>query len=119
MLYKEKIISMREFDEKEYSYKRLLAEYRSAIERQLSQWQSDLTTQQIGIAEIQSQESQFLKEKELYRMHQKVWGNLFLINSIKELVTPIYYFKMYRLENTGDCLTLFDALLDRSGGSSW
>lgn len=76
MLYKEKIISMREFDEKEYSYKRLLAEYRSAIERQLSQWQSDLTTQQIGIAEIQSQENQFLKEKELYTIKAPVSGTI-------------------------------------------
>ena len=76
MLYKEKIISMRDFDEKEYSYKRLLAEYRSAIERQLSQWQSDLTTQQIGIAEIQSQESQFLKEKELYTIKAPVSGTI-------------------------------------------
>ena len=76
MLYKEKIISMREFDEKEYTYKRLLAEYRSAIERQLSQWQSDLTTHQISIAEIQAQESQLLKEKELYTIKAPVSGTI-------------------------------------------
>jgi len=76
MLYKEKIISMREFDEKEYIYKRLLAEYRSAIERQLSQWQSDLTTHQIAIAEIQAQESQLLKEKELYTIKAPVSGTI-------------------------------------------
>lgn len=76
MLYKEKIISMREFDEKEYTYKRLLAEYRSAIERQLSQWQSDLTTHQIAIAEIQAQESQLLKEKELYTIKAPVSGTI-------------------------------------------
>lgn len=76
MLYKEKIISMREFDEKEYTYKRLLAEYRSTIERQLSQWQSDLTTHQIAIAEIQAQESQLLKEKELYTIKAPVSGTI-------------------------------------------
>lgn len=76
MLYREKIISMREFDEKEYTYKHLLAEYRSAIERQLSQWQSDLTTQQIGMTEIQSQENQLLKEKELYTIKAPVSGTI-------------------------------------------
>jgi len=76
MLYKEKVISMREFDEKEYTYKRLLAEYRSTIERQLSQWQSDLTTHQIAIAEIQAQESQLLKEKELYTIKAPVSGTI-------------------------------------------
>lgn len=76
MLYKEKVISMREFDEKEYTYKRLLAEYRSTIERQLSQWQSDLTTYQIAIAEIQAQESQLLKEKELYTIKAPVSGTI-------------------------------------------
>lgn len=75
-LYKEKIISMREYDEKEYTYKRLLAEYRSAIERQLSQWQSDLTTHQISIAELQAQESQLLKEKELYTIKAPTSGTI-------------------------------------------
>lgn len=75
-LYKEKVISMREYDEKEYSYQRLLAEYRSAVERQLSQWQSDLTTHQIGIAEYQAQERQYLKEKDLYTIKAPVSGTI-------------------------------------------
>lgn len=75
-LYNEKVISMREYDEKEYSYRRLLAEYRSTLQRQLSQWQADLNTHQIAQAELQAQEIQLLEEKNLSTIKAPVSGTI-------------------------------------------
>ena len=65
-LYKEKVIAMREFDEKEYAYNELMAEYRSSIERQISFWQSDLSRYQIEFTELEALQKQLLEEKEQY-----------------------------------------------------
>ncbi len=63
-LYKEKVIAMREFDEKEYAYNQLVAEYRSSIERQITFWQSDLSRYQIEFTELEALQKQLLEEKE-------------------------------------------------------
>lgn len=75
-LQKEQLISARELSEKEYNYKRLTAEYKSAIERQIGLWQADLTTHQIALTELQSQEVQLLKEKELFIIKAPVSGTV-------------------------------------------
>jgi multidrug resistance efflux pump len=75
-LYQDKVISMREYDEKEYSYRRLLSEYRSTIEKQITQWQSELSAYRVAMTEFQAEEKQFVQEKSLYTIYAPVGGSL-------------------------------------------
>ena len=59
-LYEQKVIAMREYDEKDYAYNRLIGEYRSSIERQLSQWQGELNSHRINISELEAQRNQII-----------------------------------------------------------
>lgn len=61
-LYAEKAISMREFDAKQFEYTQLLAQYESAFQQQIAQWQSDLTSQRTALQQLAS-ESRQLDEK--------------------------------------------------------
>ena len=75
-LYKEKVIAMREFDEKEYAYNQLIAEYRSSIERQITLWQSDLSRYQIEFTELEALQRQLLEEKEQYVIKASATGTI-------------------------------------------
>jgi membrane fusion protein, peptide pheromone/bacteriocin exporter len=75
-LYKEKVIAMREFDEKEYAYNQLVAEYRSSIERQITLWQSDLSRYQIEFTELGALQKQLLEEKETYVIKASATGTI-------------------------------------------
>ena len=75
-LYAEKVIAMREMDDKEYNYQKLLTEYRSALARQLSQWQADLTTHRMALAELQTQAQQLAREKDLYALRAPTAGTV-------------------------------------------
>jgi len=75
-LYKEKVIAMREFDEKEYAYNELMAEYRSSIERQTTFWQSDLSRYQIEFTELEALQKQLLEEKEQYIIKASATGTI-------------------------------------------
>lgn len=75
-LYKEKVIAMREFDEKEYAYNQLVAEYRSSIERQITLWQSDLSRYQIELTEFEALQKQLLEEKEQYVIKASATGTI-------------------------------------------
>ena len=75
-LYKEKVIAMREFDEKEYAYNQLIAEYRSSIERQITFWQSDLSRYQIEFTELEALQKQLLEEKEQYVIKASATGTI-------------------------------------------
>ena len=75
-LYKEKVIAMREFDEKEYAYNQLVAEFRSSIERQITLWQSDLSRYQIEFTELEALQKQLLEEKEQYVIKASATGTI-------------------------------------------
>jgi multidrug resistance efflux pump len=75
-LYKEKVIAMREFDEKEYAYNQLVAEFRSSIERQITLWQSDLSRYQIELTEAEALQKQLLEEREQYVIRASVTGTI-------------------------------------------
>jgi membrane fusion protein, peptide pheromone/bacteriocin exporter len=75
-LYKEKVIAMREYDEKEFTYNQLVAENRSTIERQITLWQADLSRFQIELTELTAQAKQFQEEKESYRIKASVKGTI-------------------------------------------
>lgn len=76
LLYKEKVIAMREFDEKEYAYNQLVAEFRSSIERQITVWQSDLSRYQIEFTELEALQKQLLEEKEQYVIKASATGTI-------------------------------------------
>jgi membrane fusion protein, peptide pheromone/bacteriocin exporter len=65
-LFKEKVIAMREYDDKEFAYNRLVAESKSSIEKQITLWQSDLSRYQIELTELEALQRQLLEEKETY-----------------------------------------------------
>jgi len=75
-LYKEKVIAMREFDEKEYAYNQLVAEFRSSIERQITLWQSDLSRYQVELTELEALQKQLLEEKEQYVIKASATGTI-------------------------------------------
>ena len=75
-LYKEKVIAMREYDEKEFGYNQLVAENRSTIERQITLWQSDLSRYQIELTELTAQARQMQEEKEAYIIKASVTGTI-------------------------------------------
>lgn len=75
-LYKEKVIAMREFDEKEFAYNRLVSEFRSSIEKQITLWQSDLSRYQIELTELEALKKQLLEERELYTIKAPATGTI-------------------------------------------
>ena len=75
-LYIDKVIAMREYDEKEYTYRRLLGEYRTFIEKQVTQWQSDLNMHRVALVELQAQERQLEEEKVPYTLYAPVSGHI-------------------------------------------
>ncbi|MFC0186503.1 HlyD family secretion protein [Pseudarcicella hirudinis] len=75
-LYEQKVIAMREFDEKEYAFNHLVSEYHSSIERQLAQWQGDLNSHKMALPELLAQKNQLLQEKELYTIKAPVSGTV-------------------------------------------
>jgi membrane fusion protein, peptide pheromone/bacteriocin exporter len=75
-LFKEKVIAMREYDDKEFAYNRLIAESKSSIERQITLWQSDLSRYQIELTELEALQKQLLEEKETYVIRASADGTI-------------------------------------------
>jgi membrane fusion protein, peptide pheromone/bacteriocin exporter len=75
-LFKEKVIAMREYDEKEFAYNRLIAESKSSIERQITLWQSDLSRFQIELTELEALYRQLVEEKETYVIRASADGTI-------------------------------------------
>jgi membrane fusion protein, peptide pheromone/bacteriocin exporter len=75
-LFKEKVIAMREYDEKEFAYNRLVAESKSSIEKQITLWQSDLSRYQIELTELEALQKQLLEEKETYVIRASADGTI-------------------------------------------
>lgn len=75
-LFAEKVISRQELEDKEFAYKTAQAQYRSFIERQISDWQNTLSQYTMTLDELRSQEQQLLKEKELLTITAPVAGSI-------------------------------------------
>jgi HlyD family secretion protein len=63
-------------DAKEAEYRQLQEEYRGLIQRQLTQWQADLSTHRLSLSELKAQERQLLQERELYTLRATVGGTI-------------------------------------------
>jgi membrane fusion protein, peptide pheromone/bacteriocin exporter len=75
-LHREKVVATRELDAKEAEYKIIQEEYRGLIERQLTQWQADLSTHKLALAQLQAEEAQLNRERSLYVLRAPVAGTM-------------------------------------------
>lgn len=75
-LYREQVLSKQEFEDKEYAYQHVLAQYASQVERQVSDWQASLTQQQLALDELRAQERQIDSERKLHTIKAPVTGTV-------------------------------------------
>lgn len=75
-LFREKVISMREFDAKEFEYTQLAAEYESTFRQQMGQWQADLSSQRTALRQLLAEQRQLLEQKKSYRIKAPVTGTI-------------------------------------------
>lgn len=73
-LFAEKVIAQQELEDKEFASNTAQAQYRSLIERQISDWQTTLSQYRMALDELQAQEQQLLKEKEQSTIKAPVAG---------------------------------------------
>jgi multidrug resistance efflux pump len=75
-LYAEKVIAQQELEDKEFASNTAQAQYRSLIERQISDWQTSLSQYRMSLDELQAQQQQLLKEKEQCIIKAPVAGSI-------------------------------------------
>ncbi len=75
-LYKEKVIARRELNAKEYEMNRLVAEFESIFQRQLSQWQAELNKHRFDLKQLQSEAKQLTQQKTYYEIKAPIGGNI-------------------------------------------
>lgn len=75
-LYQDKVLARQEFEDKEYTYNTVVAQYASQIERQVSEWQASLTQYQLALDELRAQERQLLNEQKLHTIKAPVAGTV-------------------------------------------
>lgn len=75
-LYKEKVIARRELNAKEYEMNRLVAEFESIFQRQLSQWQAELNKHRFDLKQLQSEAKQLTQQKTYYEIKAPISGNI-------------------------------------------
>lgn len=75
-LFKEKVIARREFDARNYEMTKLEAEYETAFNRQISQWQADLNQLNFDLTQLKSKATQLEQQKELYVIKAPIKGNI-------------------------------------------
>ncbi|AKD58205.1 HlyD family secretion protein [Spirosoma radiotolerans] len=75
-LYQDKVLAKQEFEDKEYTYNTVVAQYASQIERQVSEWQASLNQHQLALDELRAQERQLLNEQNLHTIKAPVAGTV-------------------------------------------
>ncbi|RYF47656.1 MAG: HlyD family efflux transporter periplasmic adaptor subunit, partial [Cytophagaceae bacterium] len=75
-LYADKVIARIELEDKEFELNTLVAQYKTLVERQRSDWQTALTQQQLTLIELRAQERQLQQERELYMIRASVGGTV-------------------------------------------
>ncbi len=56
--------------------RQLHEEYRLLIERQVSQWEADLSSHRLSLTQLRAEEAQLLKERDLYMLRATVAGTV-------------------------------------------
>lgn len=75
-LFKDKVISKRELDNKEYEFTKLRAEYESMFQRQKSQWQADLNGFRLQAEQKKAENNQVRQQKQFYEIKAPISGNM-------------------------------------------
>ncbi len=75
-LHNEKVIATREYDAKKAEDDQLYEEFRLLIERRVSQWEADLSSNRLNLSELQAQEAQLLRERNMYVLRAPVSGTV-------------------------------------------
>ncbi|AEI48855.1 HlyD family secretion protein [Runella slithyformis] len=75
-LLEEKVAAQIEFEDKEFAYQNVQAQYQTTIERHISEWQTALSRFRMDLDELRAQERQWGKERELYTLKAPISGNV-------------------------------------------
>lgn len=75
-LYQDKVLARVEFEDKEFAYNTVVAQYASQIERQVSDWQTNLTQHRLAFDELRAQEQQLQNERQLHTIKAPVAGTV-------------------------------------------
>ncbi|PRY39279.1 HlyD family secretion protein [Spirosoma oryzae] len=75
-LYQDKVLARQEFEDKEFAHKTVVAQYAAQVERQVSDWQANLTQHQLALDELRAQERQLLNERDLHTIKAPVDGTV-------------------------------------------
>jgi len=75
-LYQDKVLARQEFEDKEFAHKTVVAQYAAQVERQVSDWQANLTQHQLALDELLAQERQLLNERDLHTIKAPVDGTV-------------------------------------------
>lgn len=75
-LFKEKVIARRELDARKYEITKLIAEYETAFNRQISQWQAERNQLKIELKQLESNAKQLQQQKALYDIKSPIMGNI-------------------------------------------
>ena len=75
-LFEEKVITAREYDTKKAENDQIYEEFTLLIERQVSQWEADLSSNRLTLSELQAQEAQLLRERDMYVLRAPVAGTI-------------------------------------------
>lgn len=75
-LFNNGVIPERDFDDLRFQYKTAENEFKISTENQINKWQSDLISYNKSFAEIESNLSQLVKEKEFYTIRAPISGTV-------------------------------------------
>ncbi|PMD90367.1 secretion protein HlyD [Siphonobacter sp. BAB-5405] len=75
-LLSEKLIAQQELEDKEFAQKTAQAQYQTLTERQMSDWQTALAQYRRDVVELQAQQQQLQRERDLYLIKAPVAGSV-------------------------------------------
>ena len=75
-LFKEKVIARRELDARKYEMTKLIAEYETNFNRQISQWQAERNQLKTELRQLESSAKQLQQQKALYVIKSPIMGNI-------------------------------------------
>lgn len=75
-LYADKVIPRLEFEDKEFAYKTVVAQYRTLVERQRSEWQTALAEHRLAMTDLIGQERQLKQEQAFSTIKAPVGGTI-------------------------------------------
>ncbi|WP_229312364.1 HlyD family secretion protein [Larkinella punicea] len=94
-LYADKVIARLEFEDKEFAYKTVVAQYKTLVERQRSEWQTALSEHRLQLTDLIAQERQ-LKQEQAFSTIKAVPSASFQVVTSAVLCRPERWSVRYR-----------------------